>query len=111
MDSHNVAGVGNIYANEALFLAGIRPQARSGKISLLRYEKLAVSIKNVLASAIAQGGTTLRDFVSGTGRPGYFKQELNVYGRGGLPCPACERPVRDAVVNQRATYYCGTCQR
>ena len=111
MDSHTVTGIGNIYANEALFLAGIRPQTRSGRISLSRYEKLTAAIKKILSSAINRGGTTLRDFVSGTGRPGYFKQELNVYGRGGLPCPACERPLRDVMVNQRATYYCRTCQR
>jgi formamidopyrimidine-DNA glycosylase len=111
MDSHMVVGVGNIYANEALFLARIRPHTPSGKISLRRYERLAISIKEILNNAINQGGTTLRDFVSGTGQPGYFKQELNVYGRGGQPCPSCARPVRDIIVNQRATYYCGTCQR
>jgi formamidopyrimidine-DNA glycosylase len=111
MDSHNVVGVGNIYANEALFQARIRPHAQAGKISLPRYERLAKSIKIILNDAIAQGGTTLRDFVSGAGRPGYFQQELSVYGRGGQPCRLCNRALRVTLINQRATYYCGTCQR
>ncbi|MGR9115844.1 MAG: bifunctional DNA-formamidopyrimidine glycosylase/DNA-(apurinic or apyrimidinic site) lyase, partial [Gammaproteobacteria bacterium] len=81
MDSRNVVGVGNIYANEALYLAGIRPTRPAGKISLARYEKLAACIREVLNNAIAQGGTTLRDFVNETGKPGYFKQQLKVYGR------------------------------
>nr|NIN34171.1 DNA-formamidopyrimidine glycosylase [Gammaproteobacteria bacterium] len=111
MDSHNVVGVGNIYANEALFLAGIRPQTQAGKISRPRYERLAQSIKKILNDAIALGGTTLRDFISGSGTPGYFRQELNVYDRGDQPCRSCSRPLRESVINQRATYYCGNCQR
>ena len=89
MDSKVVVGVGNIYANEALFKAGIHPLRASGRISRQRYQRLTQEIKTVLAAAIKQGGTTLRDFVGGDGKPGYFKQELHVYGRSGQPCNQC----------------------
>ena len=92
MDNHVVVGVGNIYANEALFKAGIRPDRACGKISLVRYERLVSSIRDTLARAIEQGGTTLRDFVGGDGKPGYFKQELLVYGKAGQSCTHCSKP-------------------
>ena len=111
MDSHVVVGVGNIYANEALFLAGIYPKRAAGKISLSRYRHLAEVIKTVLAQAIAEGGTTLRDFVGGDGKRGYFKQSLNVYGRGGMDCITCHSPLREIRLGQRTTVYCTQCQR
>lgn len=111
MNGKVVVGVGNIYANEALFLAGIHPKRAAGKIGLERYRKLADAIKAVLAEAIRQGGTTLRDFVQEDGRPGYFAQQLNVYGRGGRPCPKCHEPIREVRVGQRSAFYCGWCQR
>ncbi|GAA5525885.1 formamidopyrimidine-DNA glycosylase [Microbulbifer aestuariivivens] len=111
MDGRIVVGVGNIYASESLFLAGIRPDRPAGGISRVRYQRLADAIKQVLASAIEQGGTTLRDFVGGDGQPGYFAQRLNVYGRTGEPCRQCGRPVRDQVLGQRNTFFCRHCQR
>ena len=110
MDSHTVVGVGNIYASESLFGAGISPTRAAGKISLARYERLAQTIRTVLSASIAQGGTTLRDFVNATGNPGYFRQTLNVYEREGEPCRVCETPVRMARQAQRATYWCPRCQ-
>lgn len=111
MDSHTVVGVGNIYASESLFLAGIRPQAAAGKVTRLRYERLAQAIQRVLQAAIEQGGTTLRDFVDGEGKPGYFQQQLNVYGRAGEPCHQCGTVIKQLRQGQRATYYCPVCQR
>ena len=111
MDSRIVAGVGNIYANEALFLTSIRPTQKAGNISRVRYEKLVSAIKEVLASAIEKGGTTLRDFVSGEGRPGYFRNELKVYDRAGETCVSCDRPIRIIRLGQRSTYYCSNCQK
>lgn len=111
MDSRVVVGVGNIYANEALFLAGIRPDRSAGKISRSRYRRLAGAIRAVLTEAIAQGGTTLRDFVDGEGRPGYFSQSLRVYGRAGLTCERCASSIRVQQLGQRATYFCPGCQR
>jgi formamidopyrimidine-DNA glycosylase len=111
MDSHTVAGVGNIYANEALYSAGIRPTRPAGRISARRYDGLAQAIKAVLAQAIRAGGTTLRDFYASDGRPGYFSLQLQVYGRVGLPCLGCEEPIRQLRQGQRATYYCPHCQR
>ncbi len=111
MDGRIVVGVGNIYANEALFRAGIRPTAAAGKISRARYDKLVVDIKTVLAEAIAQGGTTLKDFLGGDGKPGYFKQELAVYGRAGQPCHGCQMPLKELRLGQRATVYCNRCQK
>jgi formamidopyrimidine-DNA glycosylase len=111
MNSRVVVGIGNIYANEALFIAGIRPLRPAGRISLARYERLVTAIREVLTEAITQGGTTLRDFVGAAGEPGYFQQYLRVYGRARLPCPSCGAPIQLGRVGQRATYYCARCQR
>lgn len=111
MDGKIVVGVGNIYASESLFLAGIHPKRIAGKVSRDRMEKLAHAIKQVLAEAIKQGGTTLRDFVGGDGKPGYFAQQLNVYGREGEPCHTCGTAIKHLVLGQRSTYYCPSCQR
>ena len=111
MDGKVVVGVGNIYANEALFLAGIHPQRAANRISLKRMDVLAKHIKQVLTCAIEAGGTTLKDFVGSDGRPGYFKQQLNVYGRAGMPCPVCQELLRELRQNNRTTVYCRFCQR
>ncbi|MBA1194184.1 bifunctional DNA-formamidopyrimidine glycosylase/DNA-(apurinic or apyrimidinic site) lyase [Pseudomonas entomophila] len=111
MDNAIVVGVGNIYATEALFASGIDPRRAAGGISRARYLKLAVEIKRVLAAAIERGGTTLRDFIGGDGQPGYFQQELFVYGRAGLPCKVCATPLREVRLGQRASVYCPRCQR
>ena len=111
MDNHTVVGVGNIYANEALFEAGIDPRRACGRISRARYHRLADEIKVVLARAIEQGGTTLKDFVGSDGRPGYFQQQLKVYGREGEACMVCESTLKRVVLGQRATVYCPNCQR
>ncbi|MFY0989351.1 bifunctional DNA-formamidopyrimidine glycosylase/DNA-(apurinic or apyrimidinic site) lyase [Halomonas sp. C05BenzN] len=110
MDSAVVVGVGNIYAAEALFLAGIDPRRAAGRISRERYDRLADAVREVLAAAITQGGTTLRDFVAGTGEPGYFKQRLNVYGRDGQSCRRCGAELRLVTLGQRASVFCGSCQ-
>lgn len=110
MDGKVVVGVGNIYANESLFLAGINPTTPAGKISKARIEVLLGFIKQVLAAAIEQGGTTLRDFVGGDGKPGYFAQQLNVYGRGGEQCVKCEETLKEIRQGQRTTVYCNFCQ-
>ncbi|QTF92409.1 bifunctional DNA-formamidopyrimidine glycosylase/DNA-(apurinic or apyrimidinic site) lyase [Halomonas sp. BM-2019] len=110
MDNAVVVGVGNIYAAEALFLAGIDPRRAAGRISRERYDRLAAAARAVLAAAITQGGTTLRDFVSGTGEPGYFKQRLNVYGRHGQPCRQCGAELRLVTLGQRASVFCSHCQ-
>ena len=110
MDSRTVAGVGNIYACEALFLAGIHPARACGRISARRYEKLAETIRSVLAEAIRSGGTSLRDFTGGDGRPGYFKQQLNVYGREGEECVSCSAGLRELRLGQRSTVFCPSCQ-
>ena len=110
MDGRIVAGVGNIYASESLFLAGIYPGCSAGRISLQRYQRLTAAIKQVLKAAIAQGGTTLRDFYDGEGKPGYFQQQLNVYGRVGEPCHTCQRPIAQLRQGQRSTFYCIGCQ-
>jgi formamidopyrimidine-DNA glycosylase len=110
MNGEIVVGVGNIYANEALFAAGIRPDRKAGTISKKRYEKLGAEIKNVLAKAIEAGGTTLKDFVHEDGQPGYFKQELKVYGRGAERCVNCEKILRESRLGQRATVFCTNCQ-
>ena len=110
MNSDVVVGVGNIYASEALYLAGIHPRRAAGRIARQRYDDLAASIKRVLEDAIAAGGTTLRDFYGGDGEPGYFRQDLSVYGRDDEPCRGCGRPVSVIVLGQRSTYYCKTCQ-
>jgi formamidopyrimidine-DNA glycosylase len=111
MDSHVVVGVGNIYASEALFQAGIRPLTAARQLSLPRLEKLVTAIRTVLANSIAAGGTTLRDFVRSDGQPGYFKQSLRVYGRTGEACHVCGAAIRHTVLGQRATYWCPHCQR
>lgn len=111
MDNQQVVGVGNIYANEALFEAGIDPQRPAGGISRARYQRLADEIKRVLARAIEQGGTTLKDFVGGDGKPGYFQQQLQVYGRGGEPCRHCGGLLKEVKLGQRSTVFCKTCQR
>lgn len=110
MDSKVVVGVGNIYANEALFKAGIDPRRAAGRISAQRYELLAEAIREVLGAAIAQGGTTLRDFVNPQNKPGYFSQSLQVYGRAGQSCRHCARPLRGMMLGQRATVFCDHCQ-
>lgn len=111
MDQAVVVGVGNIYATEALFLAGISPLRAAGKVSRERYAALAREVKAILRHAITRGGTTLRDFLSPDGAPGYFEQELLAYGRGGAPCPRCGRPLRQAAIGQRTTAWCAHCQR
>jgi formamidopyrimidine-DNA glycosylase len=111
MDQRVVVGVGNIYAAEALFAAGISPLRAAGRISRDRYRDLAETVRAVLAHALERGGTTLRDFLAPDGAPGYFEQELSAYGRGGAPCPRCGRPLRQALVGQRTTVWCGHCQR
>ncbi|MAY71455.1 MAG: DNA-formamidopyrimidine glycosylase [Halomonas sp.] len=111
MDNAVVVGVGNIYASEALFLAGIDPRRAAGRIGRERYDRLAAAAKEVLAAAITQGGTTLRDFVSGTGEPGYFAQRLNVYGRAGAPCCRCGGELKHVTLGQRASVFCPRCQR
>jgi len=111
MDSKVVVGVGNIYANEALFAAGIDPNKAAGKLTKPACERLVEEIKKVLAAAIAQGGTTLRDFVNSDGQPGYFKQTLAVYGRGGEPCVSCKEVLKETRLGQRATVFCRRCQR
>ncbi len=111
MDSHVVVGIGNIYANEALFYAGIHPNRSANKISLKRYEILVTHIKNILTKAIDAGGSTLRDFVSGTNNPGYFQFEFAVYGREGKACMQCEKPLLAIKIAQRTSVYCSICQR
>lgn len=111
MDSRIVVGVGNIYANEALFRAGIHPKRAAGRISLQRCQELAEAITETLSAAILMGGTTLRDFVNSDGKPGYFAQSLQVYGRGNQPCRDCGRPLTEIRMNQRTTVYCRRCQR
>jgi formamidopyrimidine-DNA glycosylase len=110
MNAQVVVGVGNIYASEALFLACINPRRAAGRISLQRYERLVVAIKEVLTSAIKAGGTTLRDFYGGDGEAGYFQQQLEAYGREGEPCRRCDAPITAIVQGQRSTYYCKQCQ-
>ncbi len=111
MNGHIVVGVGNIYACESLFKAGISPKALAGKVSKKRYEKLVEVIKEVLAAAIEQGGTTLKDFVQAEGNPGYFQQQLNVYGRAGEACLVCDSTVKQIKQGQRSTFYCSKCQK
>ena len=110
MDSNVVVGVGNIYASESLFLAGISPKREAGKTSKECYKVLTNSIKNVLTDAINNGGTTLNDFSNVDGNPGYFSQVLNVYGRENMPCMRCSGKIKRIIQNQRATFYCSKCQ-
>lgn len=111
MNSKNVVGVGNIYANEALFLAGVHPHSAVGKLSRKRMVRLVECIKQVLAKAIEQGGTTLKDFVGGDGKPGYFKQSLQVYGRAGEACHTCSTILEETRLGQRSTVFCTSCQK
>jgi len=111
MDSHVVVGVGNIYANEALFKAGIHPLRAAGRISAERFDRLAEEVRQILAHAIRRGGTTLRDFVSGHGEPGYFQQELDAYGRRGQACKRCGQILKEVRLGGRSTVYCPQCQR
>lgn len=106
-----VVGVGNIYASESLFRAGINPKTPAGRISLARYEKLAQAVREILAEAIVQGGSTLRDFLSVNGQSGYFQQTYFVYDRAGVPCRVCGAPVRQIKQGQRSTFYCVNCQK
>jgi formamidopyrimidine-DNA glycosylase len=111
MNGRIVVGVGNIYASEALFRAGIHPARAAGRIARARFEPLVAAVRAVLVEAIEEGGTTLRDFVGGDGEPGYFRASLRVYERGGEPCVRCGTPIRRVVQGQRASYYCPRCQR
>jgi len=106
-----VVGVGNIYASESLFRAGIRPTTPAGRVSLARCERLAVAVRETLAAAIERGGSTLRDFVGSDGASGYFQLDCFVYDRAGAPCRVCGAPIRQIVQGQRSTYYCAHCQR
>ena len=111
MNNAVVVGVGNIYASEALFRSGIRPDRPACSISKQRYQRLADHIKEVLTAAIHQGGTTLRDFVNSEGQPGYFQQSLDVYGRAGQPCNVCKQPLKELKLGQRSSVFCSNCQR
>ncbi len=111
MDSKIVVGVGNIYATEALFLAGIHPAAAAKTLSPKQYEKLVTHIKLVLRQAIKKGGTTLKDFTNSNGKPGYFVNHLHAYGRAGLPCTRCHKPLSMLRIGQRSSVFCEKCQR
>ena len=110
MDGHIIVGVGNIYANEALFDAGISPNIAAGRLGKARCVRLVAVIKETLTRAIAAGGSSLRDFVNSAGKPGYFQQQYRVYGRTGQPCPRCGAAVRQIRQGQRSTFYCPGCQ-
>lgn len=111
MDSRVVSGIGNIYACECLFASGIHPSRKAGKISKKRIEQLVAHIKIILQKAIDQGGTSLKDFIQSDGKPGYFKQHLNVYGRKDKKCFTCRNILKVIKQSQRSTFYCGQCQR
>ncbi len=111
MNQEVVVGVGNIYACEALFYAGIRPQTAAGKISKSRYQKLVMEIKKVLSEAITKGGTTLRDFENAEAKPGYFQQVLAVYGRAGKTCLQCQQTIKTIKLGGRNSFYCPSCQK
>ncbi len=110
MDNKVVVGVGNIYANEALFKAGILPTAPANTVVADKLALLSTVVKETLAAAIVQGGTTLKDFSQADGKPGYFKQQLLVYGRGGQPCLQCQQPLSELKLGQRTTVFCTLCQ-
>ena len=110
MNAQIVVGVGNIYASESLFLSGINPKRAAGRIARHRYDALADAVRDVLSRAISAGGTTLRDFYGGDGEPGYFRQQLEVYGREGEHCRSCNTVIKAIVQGQRSTYYCSSCQ-
>jgi formamidopyrimidine-DNA glycosylase len=111
MDNHLVVGIGNIYANESLFRAGIRPTTPAYRISRIRWARLVDAFRATLSDAIEKGGSTLRDYIDSRGEPGYFQLEYGVYGRAGLPCRDCGTPIREIRQGGRATYYCPSCQR
>jgi formamidopyrimidine-DNA glycosylase len=111
MNGRVVVGVGNIYASEALFRAGVHPRRMAGRIARARFEHLVGAVRDVLRDAIEEGGTTLRNFVGGDGKPGYFRGSLRVYERAGSPCVNCGTVIERRVLGQRATYYCPRCQR
>lgn len=111
MDNHVVVGVGNIYASESLFRAGIRPATRANKVSRPRLARLVETVRAVLSEAIAKGGSTLRDYVDASGEPGYFQLDYFVYGREGEPCRTCGTPIRNRRLGARASFYCPRCQR
>ncbi|MGF1721740.1 bifunctional DNA-formamidopyrimidine glycosylase/DNA-(apurinic or apyrimidinic site) lyase [Vibrio kyushuensis] len=111
MDNKNVVGVGNIYVCESLFSANIHPTRLAGKVLKREWDVLVPEIKQVLAKAIKQGGTTLKDFAQADGKPGYFTQELNVYGRAGKRCSICGKKIEEQKISQRNTFFCSNCQR
>ena len=111
MNSKVVAGIGNIYASEALFESGIKPDRESRAVKLNEFESLVTNIRKLLNKSIKNGGTTLRDFVGGDGKPGYFKQELKVYGRTGEPCMKCKKPLININIGQRSSVFCKVCQK
>ena len=111
MDSKVVVGVGNIYAAEALFLAHIHPEAPANSLTLSQHQQLVEAIQNILSAAIKQGGTTVKDFVNSNGKPGYFTQQLSVYGRAGLPCIRCKTPLHYIKQGGRSTVFCAQCQK
>ena len=111
MDNHIVVGVGNIYACEALFSAGISPLLKAGKLSLAHCDKLVTAIRTTLSAAILAGGSTLRDFVNTSGNPGYFQQQHWVYARAGEPCRCCGAAIKQIKQGQRSSFYCVNCQK
>jgi formamidopyrimidine-DNA glycosylase len=111
MDNALVVGVGNIYANEALFRAGIRPATPAWRLSRPRLERLVTEVRSVLTEALAKGGSTLRDYVDASGEPGYFQLHYFVYGREGQPCRICATPIRHRRLGGRASFYCPACQK
>jgi formamidopyrimidine-DNA glycosylase len=110
MDNHIVVGVGNIYASESLFMAKINPNRKVSSLQLNEFERLVAAIKQVLSKSIEQGGTTLKDFLQSNGKPGYFAQELQVYGRNGERCLICGAEIKSQKIGQRNTFYCEYCQ-
>lgn len=110
MDSHLLVGVGNIYAQEALFLSGISPLKEAGQLSQKKMTQLVEAIKTILNQAIEAGGSSLKDFTAPSGKPGYFQQTLKVYGRQNQPCLSCKSPLKAIKINQRTTTYCPQCQ-
>ena len=111
MNAKIVVGVGNIYASESLFLAGIHPNRPAGRVSEARYQVLAEHIRSVLQNAIHSGGTTLGEYFNADGEPGRYGQRLLVYGREGEPCPTCQQPIKQKRIGQRSSFYCSSCQR
>ncbi len=111
MNANIVVGVGNIYANESLFHAGINPRTQARRLSLARYDRLAAAIKSTLGQALEAGGSSLRDFVHSDGTSGYFQQSYYVYGRAGMPCRSCGATIRQLRQGQRSTFYCPSCQK